>query len=74
MKAATPALEAAKEALKDVNAGDIAVVKNLAAPADIVKEVCAITYYLYPKTNLGDSSWPSVKSGLLNDMRLVTNL
>ena len=74
LKEATPALEAAKEALKDVNSSDIAVVKNLAAPADIVKEVCAITYYLYPRTNLGDSSWPSVKVGLLGDMRLVTNL
>jgi dynein heavy chain len=74
LKAATPALEAAKEALKEVNSSDIAVVKNLAAPADIVKEVCAITYYLYPKTNLNDSSWPAVKSGLLGDMRLVTNL
>lgn len=74
LKAAKPALEAAKEALKDVNSSDIAVVKGLANPSDIIKEVCAIAYLLYPKTNLSDTSWPSVKVGLLGDMGLVKNL
>lgn len=74
LKAAQPALEAAKEAVKQVKPEEINNVKALANPPAVIQEVCTIAYCIYPKTNLNDTNWPSVKTGLLGDMKLVQTL
>jgi hypothetical protein len=74
LKAAQPALELAKEAVKQVKPDEINNVKALANPPAVIQDVCTIAYCIYPKTNLNDMSWPAVKTGLLGDMKLVQTL
>ncbi len=45
----------------------------MANPSDVIRDVCAIAYYLYPKSG-SDASWPIVKVGLLGDTGLLSAL
>jgi len=56
-----------------IKPNDIVEIKNLANPPDDVKIVCQLTFYFYTP-NSKDGSWPSVKSNMLSDMKLLQNL
>ena len=47
VKAAVPALEAAKEALKNVKSTDITEIANLGQPPDAIRHVCTIVFHFF---------------------------
>jgi len=56
LEEAIPALTAAKEALNDIDQKSLTEIKALASPPAVIEAVCAIAYFLYPKTG-SDASW-----------------
>lgn len=47
VKAAEPALELAKEALKNVRNADITEIANLGSPPDAIRHVCTIVFHFF---------------------------
>lgn len=73
LEEAIPALEAAKLALSNVNKSALDEVKALANPATVIVDVCAVCFFLYPKTT-GNPEWPSIKAQVLSDTKLLDGL
>jgi len=73
LQEAIPALEAAKLALQNVKKKDLDEIKALAQPLAAIINVCAVCLYLSPK-NSSNIEWPVIKSALLSDINLITNL
>jgi dynein heavy chain, axonemal len=72
LKAAIPAFEEAKAALKDVDKAEITEIRSLPSPPLLVVLVCTLTYYLYPGAKkLDQDDWPVVKQILLGDVKLL---
>lgn len=63
VKAAEPALEAAKEALKNVRPADITEIANLGSPPEAIRHVCTVVFHFF--FNQKDSPWDVVKIKLL---------
>lgn len=58
---ALPALEAAKLALEKIKKKDLDEMKALAAPSATIVDVCAVCFYLYPKSS-GNADWSLIKA------------
>jgi Microtubule-binding stalk of dynein motor len=67
LEEAIPALEAAQQALNNIQAKDITEIKALPQPHQNIQDVCTICYFIYPKGG-ADDQWASVKLKLLGDM------
>jgi dynein heavy chain len=75
LKAAIPAFEEAKEALKNVDKAEITEIRSLASPPMVVQIICTLTYYLYPAARkLDNDDWATVKQILLGDVKLLAVL
>lgn len=72
VKAAVPALEAAKEALKNVKSADITEIANLGQPPDAIRHVCTIVFHFF--FNQKDGPWDVVKIKLLKMPGLTEKL
>jgi len=73
LEEAIPALEAAKLALGNVNKASLDEIKALPNPPTVILDVCAVCFFLYPKTS-GNPDWPAIKAQVLMDMKLLENL
>jgi len=56
-----------------VNKAALDEVKALANPSATIVDVCAVCFFLYPKTT-GNPEWPAIKAQVLSDMRLLDGL
>jgi len=74
LQAAIPALEQAQAALANVKGPDIVEVKSMAAPAQAIKDVCAITYYFTQRHQGGEVDWATIKAKMLGDTQLLSSL
>jgi dynein heavy chain len=73
LREALPALAAAKLALENVKKKDLDEIKALASPPTAINDVCAVCFFLSPKTS-GNPDWPIIKVQLLSDTKLIDNL
>ena len=76
LEAAQPAIQAAQQALLDVQAKDLNEVRALTAPPENIRDICTIAFYLKetdPKFQK-DDSWSNVKNRLLNNTKLLQEL
>jgi dynein heavy chain len=76
LQRAEPAVQAAQDALKEVNAKDLNEVKALANPPDTVVRVCTIAFYL-KFTDLSEQKkddWGNVRNKFLGNLRLLQEL
>ena len=65
LDAALPALEAAKEALQNINSDDINLVKSYTNPPQLVQTVCAQVVIIKKHAGGKDTSWGACKSMLM---------
>jgi hypothetical protein len=70
LEAAIPALEAAKNALANVNKKDLDEIKALANPPTAIADVCTMCFYFYylkPKEfeKVSKPDWNQIKVGVL---------
>lgn len=72
MKAAAPALAAAKEALSQINPKDITEIKALAAPPEAVKQCITLAFYYFIRDSNDD--WANIKLKMLGDMKMLEKL
>lgn len=70
---ALPALEAAKLALENIKKKELDEIKALAAPPTAILDVCAVCFYLYPKSS-GNAEWSLIKAQMLSDFKLIDDL
>jgi dynein heavy chain len=73
LEEAIPALEAAKQALDNIQKKDLDECKSMAQPSSAIVDVCSVAFYLYPKCS-GNPDWSTIKAQLLGDMQLLGGL
>ena len=76
LEEAQPAIQAAQQALTEVQAKDLNEVRALTAPPETIRDICTIAFHLKetdPKYK-NDDSWSNVKNRLLNNPRLLQEL